>query len=487
MKLILFILLPLASALKGALVIEKLYNTSIASPSSETQHIGLNIYGYAHNQTSKFTNIITATTENMHAISLYFSPAKIISINSTIDHVVSEQRDTLILYSAAGTNETFLASVHIATQSNEWVQNLHSISRLELLNAQNVSEDVNWRDTANIIVRSNMYPSFDKCFLQLQSYRDVNTLSLHFDTSTDLYNSMTIPSTTLSVVNATNNLLFYTTDAEDNAIINPGMFTINATSYMHTTSALIESDPIAHSLIPCGVLENITSVTDCIDDTTAASNESKLCSQHVNDNQVQELCDGEFNNNVFNATIACCVCQGGYILHSTAAQNTTGILSDTTLIRIDGRNDMNTTFDDALMYMTKIVMTFNQSESNFTTATTSLFSSTAIEVASGIFFLNDTTSLGFEENLRLITTYDNNIKYKFTLKTDKKELAILYFHYARRILPFSPQLTIDSIDMFSVPSYTSNVSHSTIQSAVTTSSNDFASCDVMNVTIPISV
>ncbi len=460
MKLILLLLFPFASALKGALIIEKLYNTSISTLISDTQQIGLNIYAYAHNQSSKFTNMITQPTENIHAISLYFSPAIIVSINSTIDYVVSSQKDTLILYSATGINDTFLASIHIATQSNDWIQNLHSISRLEILNSLDVSEDVNWRDTANIIVRSNIYPSFEKCYLQLQSYRDVNTLSLHFNTSTDLYNSMTIPSTTLSVVNSSNTLVFYTVDADDNAIINPGIFSLDTSYQYQNSTVLVESDPAAQSLIPCEILENITSVTDCIDDTTHASSAKKTCSQHVTDNEVTSLCDGDYDDSSFNASFACCACQGGYTLHSTAAQNTTGIVSDTTLLRLDGRNDQNIEVDDSHMYMTKVLMTFNQTQNEFA-AQPEAFSLTPSEIASGIFSINDPHN-HFDEEFKLTTIYQNMIKYKFTFKTQSKTLARIFFHYAQRILPFSSNLSIDSVDIFSVPNHVLNISHTTI-------------------------
>jgi hypothetical protein len=274
MKLILMALLPFTHALKGALVLEKIYNVTV----NDTQHIGINIYAYAHNQSSKFTNMMSESTENIHAISLWVFPAKITHATTDTPYVVSEDNSTMILYSYSGMNNTFLASIHLTTQSNDWIQNLHSISRLEILNSDVVAEDVNWRDTANIIIRNNLYPHFDRCSIQLQSYRDVNTVSLYFNTTTALFNTISIPDMTRTVVNSTNTLIFYALNSDDNSIITPGLFTMTDTppyAYNHTISTLLETRD------SCEILENITSVTDCIDDTSNISSASMTCAQHV--------------------------------------------------------------------------------------------------------------------------------------------------------------------------------------------------------------
>jgi len=109
-----------------------------------------------------------------HAIQIYMYPAKIISIESGYDFVISDDKYNFVVYSLQGVNTSFVAKVSLLYNETELTEDVMryqtSNSRIEYLNFDTfTTHDVDWRNEKALVIRSSVWSDTDDCAVGVSS------------------------------------------------------------------------------------------------------------------------------------------------------------------------------------------------------------------------------------------------------------------------------------------------------------------------------
>lgn len=104
------------------------------------------------------------------AIQIYLRPAHILGIETPYSHVISNDGFNSIIYDVDGMNTTFLGRVAVLLNSTSDIAFMKSnqvlFSTVEFLNfTEFKSYNIDWTSSSNIIIRDNLLPNRDECFI----------------------------------------------------------------------------------------------------------------------------------------------------------------------------------------------------------------------------------------------------------------------------------------------------------------------------------
>lgn len=305
---------------------------------------------------------------NPQAIQLYFYPAHILNIDTQYNHVISNDCFNSIIYDVDGIDTTFIARITLLLNSTSHValmkNNTLLFSTIEFLNVTEFKTyNIDWTSSSNIIIRNNLLPNRDDCFL----VNEIKNVYTNYRTITLNDNDINITTTD----NITGGLISYDTNSMNWSISNHNMYLVNVTCDLVNISNIGDS--------------NIIYINNTVDDYS----------------NIQELSKYVIEYQTHFSSLNC------------------------SYLRMDTQNIFEMPILSVLEYIIQpSVLTF----SNSINAT-------------------DTTSTCF---YKMVTVYD-----------DKYQASLAYYHLKRLPLIHKNQ-TIDTIEIYSVPSYTFTVSEDVI-------------------------
>lgn len=177
------LLLP-TSAFKGSLLFESLYSFSY----QDITFSAVNVHVYVSNS-FRDSGVIDLRTDLLpsDAVTLKFSPAKIISLVTPYSYVTSEDASASIVYSVDSMRTHKIASLLLMHNSSdpEWTLTIKEVGKIDTLNAFNKSVNVQWQDANTIVLRSNVYPDRSKCYVHGISYNETELVTFRHETLLD--------------------------------------------------------------------------------------------------------------------------------------------------------------------------------------------------------------------------------------------------------------------------------------------------------------
>ncbi len=433
------------------------------------RYLGLNIFGFASNNTPNNGIVdLRNDTITIDAVTLYFYPAKITYAQSSFDYVISNDSYTIIVYSLSGINNTLLTKLFLTTSQTDdiWLTNFKTVSRIEKLNSQNVSETIYWNNSANVILRSQISPYYTKCHIQIQSLESINMLSMrHSNLDINISNYADFVSSTFNnqiYNNITKHLVLYNANPVNLNFINSGLYSFtnfpNYTTSLSSIATLNEHN--------CSDLQNFNEFNTCSNDDTTASNDNRTCTMIQYDELRSSYCDGSGDDQDFNASIQCCACGGGFPQYNNIIQDTSQLVSEMNIVEIDTQIDEDIILNTTGLYLVEIQSTFSISCTEYTNTNHSIFGYTLKDV-----FDTQLTNqiISGSRSFYNEISGNNQCHYKMTSEFTDIENAQNAYNYLKRILPISPNQVIDFVTITSVPFYTYKVSFGDLNSANRTS------------------
>ena len=433
--LLLFTLSDIIYSLNAAFFMDMVYNNTYGS----NTYYGLNIHSFVSRSNNYIHEIDNSNTEYTDAITFHIHPSKIITVSTQFEYVVADNKSTAIFYSKEVMTSSLIASILLVSPLASNLDNFLSHTLLEKLDSQNVSYPVNWKNSSSIILRKNLYPNYNFCYMQLQTYDIVNTISLkHPDIQQMTFHNHP---TFQHIFNSTEmQVIFYTNSS---TIYNLHPLTItNQLNILHLPfNTSIVNNAVGFSQNICS-FSNISNFNSCYNDDSTVSSDNKTCSMIQDD---LSYCTGIFDTSAFNATRQCCACNGGYNTYKTIIQKNDGSIRDTNVVYLEQIIDEPVSVNSTDLYLVEMKTSFPMDCATFTSSTYELFGTTYENVFR--------SSLGaiFQYTQKINATESSTCYSKITSRYYDIENALNIYNYLKRLLKIHENQSTPLVNIYAVP------------------------------------
>jgi len=423
--------------MNAAFFMDMVYN----STHGPNTYYGLNVHCFVSNTSGFLHELSDDNTEYIDAITLNIYPALIITVSTQFEYVISDDNSTVVLYSKNKMTSSLIASIFVVSYaSNEFLgNNFLSNTLLENLNLQNISSPVNWRNSSSIILRKNLYPNYNFCYMQLQTYDVINTISLkHPDIQHMTFYNNSLFQYIFNM--AETHVIFYT-----NVSSVKNLYTIS--NQFHILS-LPYNTSVTYTAL--GATQNVCSFSDiinsnsCYNDDSTVSSENITCSM-IPVNLLLSYCNGTFDTVSFNASQQCCVCNGGYDTHKNMIQTNNADLRNTNVVYLEQMIDEVVSVNSTDLYLVEMETNFPMDCVHFTSSVSNVLGATYENV------FKSSLGLIFDYTQKLNATESSRCYSKITSRFYDIQNAMNIYNLLKRLMRIHENQSIPIINIHAVP------------------------------------